>query len=692
MGPQLPWRLQLRGIVNPEIQYFIRPMGAPEIRRFLVDKSLLLRELISRLDTPEGFLAVSRPSGWGKSRICAMVTDFFSRGTDGSDFFSGMAVARTPGGAPDGGGAAPASASGASPGISSSSSASCPVSGVPADGTGSGTGIGAGAGTVTGNGAGEIPAWDPGRSTRPAPVGAFTLEPVIRRSGPRIRRMIPEDHTRHMNRHDVIFLDMRWIDGICQEFVRQENVMLGDPCWFVQYLVVRELAELYPGILRDWEVTPGDPMIPALEKVGMAEPGRRYVLVVDDWDLLLFQGTPGSRERWRRFLTDLLETPRGRRFFSLVLLTGRSPVPRNSDGISMLPSFRESTMLDPELLGEFFGFTRQETEELASRIGSPVTGDLLCSWYEGYQNGGLGMMNPRHVMSSLITGSPVFPLQTGSGDDREFLRLVSGMDWNYQQELIQVLEGRSVRFTREFFRGDIQEVGAPENIWCVLLCRGFLGSITAADGETVAAVPNFVMSYSMYFLIREQEWARSMPQLLDSGSLLESLEEGRLTVASVMLTDILRSVMESMPLVPNILELFVSLMLSRLKWRMGGVYQPEVEFSPESCVVALVPLEVGGDRPVILGEFSRDIPEAEVLAGMDAKLRAPGGGILSQERWQGRQRMNLLACRCDLGEQVCRCLMESFSAAGGRIAGKEGGARSPGESVPGSRTVSGAGG
>ena len=62
--------------------------------------------------------------------------------------------------------------------------------------------------------------------------------------------------------------------------------------------------------------------------------------------------------------------------------------------------FDEYSMVDPKNLGEYFGFTKDEVQELCRQYG--VDYARMEKWYDGYLLCGCHMYNPKSVTDALV--------------------------------------------------------------------------------------------------------------------------------------------------------------------------------------------------------------------------------------------------------------------------------------------------
>ncbi|MCD8397221.1 MAG: ATP-binding protein [Lachnospiraceae bacterium] len=80
--------------------YYLNPEDALELYKgetekpYFVDKTKMLGEMITLLEQGRNYISVTRPRRFGKSMVAAMMGAFFGKGTDSSEVFSHLKIAR----------------------------------------------------------------------------------------------------------------------------------------------------------------------------------------------------------------------------------------------------------------------------------------------------------------------------------------------------------------------------------------------------------------------------------------------------------------------------------------------------------------------------------------------------------------------------------------------------------------------
>ncbi|MBO4698784.1 AAA family ATPase, partial [bacterium] len=112
---------------------------------------------------------------------------------------------------------------------------------------------------------------------------------------------------------------------------------------------------------------------------------EQFIIIIDEYDVLVRERI--SEEIFKEYLellNSLFKNNELSPAIALAYLTGILPIVRDKVQ-SKLNVFKESTMLSPFGMEEFFGFTKEETEELCNEYGMSFA---ECeNWYDGYRIG-----------------------------------------------------------------------------------------------------------------------------------------------------------------------------------------------------------------------------------------------------------------------------------------------------------------
>ena len=195
------------------------------------------------------------------------------------------------------------------------------------------------------------------------------------------------DFERHLNQHDVIYLDMT-------EFA--DNKENGNK--YLENLntdVVSELKETYKDNFDK------DNRYSLPEAIRCLK--RRFIFIIDEWDFV-FREYPNNLQLHKKFI-DLLRAlfkGAGERFVELVYMTGILPIARYNTQ-SALNNFSEYTILNPGKFAKYYGFTEDEVKTLCERY--KLDFETAKFWYDGYKVGEYELYNPNSIIELINHGT-----------------------------------------------------------------------------------------------------------------------------------------------------------------------------------------------------------------------------------------------------------------------------------------------
>ena len=124
-------------------------------------------------------------------------------------------------------------------------------------------------------------------------------------------------------------------------------------------------------------------------------------MIIDEWDAL-FREAKDNAEVQRKYidlLRSLFKSSWTDIIFEGAYMTGILPIKKYGTQ-SAMTDFKEYTMIQPEPLEEFVGFTKQEVENLC--VGSKLAFEAIEQWYDGYILGdGTHIYSPKSVIEAI---------------------------------------------------------------------------------------------------------------------------------------------------------------------------------------------------------------------------------------------------------------------------------------------------
>ena len=136
-------------------------------------------------------------------------------------------------------------------------------------------------------------------------------------------------HMEHLNKHDVIFMDLSRMPRGCYHY--------GQYIKRIQDDINRDLAEAYPEISIDITDAVWDVLGTIFEKTG-----DKFIFIIDEWDAIFHKAfiREGDKQDFLGFLRNLLK---GQGYVALTYMTGVLPIAKYTSG-SELNMFLEYDM------------------------------------------------------------------------------------------------------------------------------------------------------------------------------------------------------------------------------------------------------------------------------------------------------------------------------------------------------------
>jgi len=313
---------------------------------------------------------------------------------------------------------------------------------------------------------------------------------------------------KHLNKYPVIYLDLsdfvtRYKD---ETIVRKADAELR-----------AEIQVVYPDIpLRE-----GDDLMSYLVRV-VDETKEPFIFIIDEWDAICreFRAGTSAMDEYVDWLRRMFKGGLSQQVFAGVYMTGILPVKKYRTE-SALNNCIEYSMVDPGDMAGYFGFTKDEVQELAGKYRADF--DDLEKWYDGYRIGGeTSMFNPNSVMMALRKKwCTSYWGKTGAFD-----AVADYIGMNYEglkDDIIYMLSGGRVNVNTTKFQNDMSVIRDKDDVLTVLIHLGYL----AYDREEEECyVPNFEVFCEMSNAVERTDWTNVIAALEDSKHLLRATLRG----------------------------------------------------------------------------------------------------------------------------------------------------------------------
>lgn len=329
---------------------------------------------------------------------------------------------------------------------------------------------------------------------------------------------IAEDNSfqEHLNKHNVIYLDITWFISITDH--------IKDTVSNLQAKVVEELHEVYPEVKQERTLPE------TLASIHEAT-GDRFIIIIDEWDALFREARNNHalQEQYIQLLRGLFKSSgQTDKMIEAAYMTGILPIKKYGTQ-SAMTDFKEYTMLQPEPLEKYAGFTEGEVRELCEE--SKLSFSEIREWYDGYILGDKAhIYSPKSVMDAL-TRNRIGNYWTQS-ETYESLKVYIDLDEDGLKEaIVQMLGGAHVKIDIGTFQNDMTTIKKKDDVLTLLVHLGYL----AYDTDTKSVfIPNEEVKQEFVRAVtagRHQEIARL---IRNSDFLLEqtlSMEEDAVAAA-----------------------------------------------------------------------------------------------------------------------------------------------------------------
>ena len=297
-----------------------------------------------------------------------------------------------------------------------------------------------------------------------------------------------EDFKKHLNKYDVIHLDIQW----CME-------PAGGPERIVSYIsekTIQELREYYPNVLKESTTS-----LPEALAMINAETGKKFIIIIDEWDVLIRDEAANQKvqEEYINFLRGMFKGVEPTKYIQLAYLTGILPI-KKERAQSAVNNLDEFTMLQADELAPYIGFTENEVKGLCEKYNRDF--DKVKKWYDGYLLDGYQVYNPKAVVSVMTKGRfRSYWSETGS-----YEVVVPLICMNYdglKNAIIEMLSGSEVKVDTATFKNDPAKIQNRDDVITYLIHLGYLGY--NEDSES-AFVPNEEIRQELITAVRSSNW------------------------------------------------------------------------------------------------------------------------------------------------------------------------------------------
>lgn len=281
--------------------------------------------------------------------------------------------------------------------------------------------------------------------------------------------------------------------------------------------VIKDIRKAFPNV--DFEEE--DSLMSILEEI-VIETGERFIFLIDEWDALCreYRNQPAKMDRYVNLLRSLFKGGNTDRVFAAVYMTGILPI-KHYGVQSALNNFRTYSMVLPEPVESYFGFTQNEVQALCDK--HQMDYHQMEQWYNGYRLGTEPkIFNPTSVMTAIDTR--MFRNYWPRTESFESIKALINMNFDgVKESLEEMLVGKSVPVAVGSFGNDANEISNRDELFTLLIHYGYL----AYDADHKEAyIPNQEIREELLLAVKLGNRPELTKLILDSDALLQATING----------------------------------------------------------------------------------------------------------------------------------------------------------------------
>lgn len=313
-----------------------------------------------------------------------------------------------------------------------------------------------------------------------------------------------EDFKTHLNRYDVIHIDIQWFLTNCDnidEFVA-----------FLTKNVLDELRNIYPNVVSQEIKTIPQALSNIREKTG-----NKFIVIIDEWDVIIRdeEAKEKVQDDYINFLRGMFKGVEPTKYIQLAYITGILPIKKEKTQ-SALNNFDEFTMLSAGAFAPYIGFTNDEVKTLCKNYNKDF--EKVKRWYDGYILEKYEVYNPKAVVSVMLKGNfKSYWSETASYDT-----IVPLINMNYdglKNAIIEMLSGDAVKVKTATFRNDTVNFKNKDDVLTYLIHLGYIGY---DEMKNTAFIPNEEIRQELKNAVESKKWNEFYSFERESENLLDA--------------------------------------------------------------------------------------------------------------------------------------------------------------------------
>ena len=214
----------------------------------------------------------------------------------------------------------------------------------------------------------------------------------------------------------------------------------------------------------------------------------KVVILIDEYDTPIQQGySRGFYKETISFMRNFLSGGlKDNTDLAFGVLTGIMRVSKENL-FSGLNNPMVNTVLDDKY-SEYFGFTKDEVQEMAAYYRRPEAMDELRFWYDGYRFGNTEIYNPWSVTNYFASGGQAKPYWANTSDNEIIREILAGLTPEIADDLARIMQDEEVHASLDMEVVYPRMTDGNDTIFSFLLLAGYL---TPADRPEETEIGTF---------------------------------------------------------------------------------------------------------------------------------------------------------------------------------------------------------
>ena len=309
----------------------------------------------------------------------------------------------------------------------------------------------------------------------------------------------------HLNKYPTIYID---VTDFTSTYHDNKDIIK-----ILSRTIKKDIREAYPDIT----ISPRTDLMGTLVKV-YEHTGEQFILIIDEWDALCRElaKKPQIMEEYVRLLRSLFKSGNTDRVFAAVYMTGILPIKQYGTQ-SALNNFQPYSMINPDPIGGYYGFTKDEVMALCEKYDMPY--QQMEKWYDGYNMGTVShVFNPTSVM--LAIRKRTFDNYWSQTSSFEAIRNYINMDFDGVKQTIEnLLIGGEESVPVLNYGNDQNEINSRDELFALLTHYGYF----AYDNKTQKVhIPNQEVRAELLQVVKTGNRPELTKLIKDSDILLQA--------------------------------------------------------------------------------------------------------------------------------------------------------------------------